>query len=565
MRRILTVGAALVVAACKGGDSTGPSVDSCNSVFGVGQVRLLDGTDRNDVCVSGGTVGQEYTLVPFYAARSAASNVQLEAQGSGLVPTSGPPNPERVPGETSPLLSLSNDRALVADVSFEAALRSHEIRDLAPRMASARAARAARSRQFGALRSSAAAAPRVGDLLNINAKFGGCSDLSLRTGRVKAITEKAIVVADEGNPSDGFTDEEYLSIGISFDTLVYPVDVENFGTPSDIDINGKSLIFFTRAVNELTTENSEDYVGGFFSGRDLLPKAALPAEDYPGCAGSNEAELFYMLVPDPTGIVNNNVRTKEFVRRRTVGVLAHEFQHLINQSRRFYVNDATELEELWLNEGLSHIAEELVFYRVSGLTPGQNIDSLRLRSSQRVLDAVNGYQVSNLGRLDLYLEAPETSSPYADNDELETRGATWQFLRYAADRKGGNQSATWRALVNSRVAGFANLTPVFGDVLPLIRDWAVAQYTDDAVSGVDARYTHPSWSYRGTVPLLRSPRVFPLKTRMVSDASQTFTLAGGGAAYLRFKVAAGGTGSVRVTSQGTTPGPAVQLVLVRTK
>jgi hypothetical protein len=563
MRRILMVGAALLVVACRGDESTGPSVDSCGSALAVGQVRLISGTDRNEVCVSGGAAGQEYTLIPFYAATSATSNVQLEAEGTGLVAASGPPNPEKVPGETSPLMSVSSSRALVAGVPFEATLRRREIRELAPRMA---AARSARSRRFGAQLSRAAATPQVGDLVMINAESNeGCANPSLRTGRVKAITERAIVVADEANPPDGFTDEEYVSIGISFDTLVYPVDVENFGAPSDIDINGRNVIFFTRAVNELTEENSDEFTGGFFFGRDLLPRRAIPEEDYPGCEGSNEAELFYMLVPDPTGIVNNNVRTKEFVRRLTVAVLAHEFQHLINASRRIYVNEALTLEELWLNEGLSHMAEELVFYRAAGLGPGQNIDSLRLRASQRVLDAVNGFQVSNLGRLDIYLEATETNSPYADDDELATRGATWQFLRYAADRKGGDQRATWQALVNSRVAGFANLRAVFGEPLPLIRDWAVAQYTDDAVAGVDASYTHPSWSYRGTVPLLRTPRVFPLKTRMVSDASQTFELAGGGVAYLRFKVAAAGTGSVRVTSQGTTPTADVQLVLVRTK
>ena len=39
--------------------------------------------------------------------------------------------------------------------------------------------------------------------------------------------------------------------------------------------------------------------------------------------------MLYMLVPDPTGEVNGNRRTRDFVGTRTAGVLAHELQHLV--------------------------------------------------------------------------------------------------------------------------------------------------------------------------------------------------------------------------------------------
>ena len=72
-----------------------------------------------------------------------------------------------------------------------------------------------------------------------------------------------------------------------------------------------------------------------------------------------------MLVPDPTGAVNSNVRTVSFVRGNTTGTLGHEFQHMINGLRRAYVTGASFFETGFLNEGLSHIAEELMFYRTS--------------------------------------------------------------------------------------------------------------------------------------------------------------------------------------------------------
>ena len=82
-------------------------------------------------------------------------------------------------------------------------------------------------------------------------------------------------------------------------------------------------ILFTRAVNELTPANSGSYVGGFFHPRDLFPRTQSPTRDV--CATSNEGELFYMIVPDPTGVVNGNRFRLGMVDTLTTGVLAHEF------------------------------------------------------------------------------------------------------------------------------------------------------------------------------------------------------------------------------------------------
>src|SRR2546423_2789496 len=130
--------------------------------------------------------------------------------------------------------------------------------------------------------------------------------------------------------------------------------------------------------------------------------------------------MFYLAVPDPNAIVNGNTSfTKNFVSHLTVSTTAHEFQHLINASRRLYVNtSATDCEVVWLNEGLSHVAEELLFLLHSGLTLRSNIDSLKLRSSQKVLDAFNSDEGSNFRRVSVYLPRTLTSSPYANDDSL---------------------------------------------------------------------------------------------------------------------------------------------------
>jgi hypothetical protein len=51
--------------------------------------------------------------------------------------------------------------------------------------------------------------------------------------------------------------------------------------------------------------------------------------------------MFYLCAPIRTGEVNNNKRSKETVRRSTQGTVAHELQHLINASRRLFVQLTT--------------------------------------------------------------------------------------------------------------------------------------------------------------------------------------------------------------------------------
>ncbi len=270
---------------------------------------------------------------------------------------------------------------------------------------------------------------------NVNAN-SACSSPDLRNFKIEAQSAHLLIVSGTDNPPGGFTTADYEAFAATFESLVYPVVTQNFGVPADIDGNGKVIAFFTRAVNELTPPNSQSVVGGFFFGRDLFPKVATSRLQ--ACPGSNEAELFYLLVPDPTSAVNGNLRSVDQVRRLTIGVIAHEFQHLILSSRRLYITNAPAnqfQETVYMEEGLSHIAEELVFYEASGgLTPRLNIGIDALRTSQARLDAFNAYMVSNSARFSTYLKDPSANSPYQKDDDLATRGAIWSFLRYLADR-----------------------------------------------------------------------------------------------------------------------------------
>jgi hypothetical protein len=172
--------------------------------------------------------------------------------------------------------------------------------------------------------------------------------------------------------------------------------------------------------------------------------------------------------------------------------------------------------------------------------------------------------LDNFGRLITYMTAPETNSPYSQIDGLQMRGAIWQLLRYSADRKGGTEQSTWSALVNTAAVGQANFNAVFGDIITMSRDWAVAQFTDDAGLNVAANYTNPSWNFRSLVPALNGGHS-ALLTHALLTAPVTVTLNGGGVAYMRFSVAANVPATIGALSSGQPVPPAVDFILVRTQ
>ena len=120
--------------------------------------------------------------------------------------------------------------------------------------------------------------------------------MTIVSQRATCIAERLIILADTANPRTGFTDAEYRQFGLTFDTLAYPVDVANFGEPSDIDKNQRAIAFFTRAVNEETPRGADYVIGGFFWERDLFPNNVPKAQG--GCAGSN---------PEPASMANGGI------------------------------------------------------------------------------------------------------------------------------------------------------------------------------------------------------------------------------------------------------------------
>lgn len=386
---------------------------------------------------------------------------------------------------------------------------------------------------------------------NVNAgsaEADQCDTPINHAARLVASSTHALIYEDNTNPTGGFTAAEYQSIINEFEATVWPVDSANFGAPSDLDGNKKFIILYTRAVNDLTPVGADFIVGGFYYARDIFPRT--PTTDLDGCPTSNLAEMVYMLVPDPTGASNGHVRTKATVREGTVGTIAHELQHLINASRRLYVNNAPVFEDVWLDEGLSHIAEELNFFAARGLAPRQNLGQTDVFATSAQIATFVAFQAQNFGRYAEYLQAPAANAPYANDDDLATRGAAWAFLRYAADRRAGNDQQLWFSLANSTSAGLTNLQNALGtDPVLWARDWAVANYTDDAAPTA-AVFQQPSWKYRD---IYANPGFggFPLQVQNLANVTTNLAIQSGSAAYLKFAVAPTQQADIRMIQAGS--------------
>jgi hypothetical protein len=529
----------------------------------VGQTISVSMSDGACITSAGG--GDEYVVVPWHGTPFGTSTVSLEVAGNGLAAPAI--SPSRAPLVSRSLYAGSDLGARSAplrrSLSFDRAIRELGRRELMP-LASRGRAELARRASAPPLATSIPTYLTVGDVVQLNANVSSCTSPIFRTGRVAATSARAIVVADTGNPSGGFTDADYARIATGYDTLVAAVEDAAFGTPTDIDANGKVVIFFTRAVNELTSASGSSFVGGYFHPRDLLPQTYY---GQPFCPASNEREMFYMPVPDPNGAVDGNAWSVGFVDSLTIRTLAHENQHLVNYGRRLYVNDALVDEEPWLNEGLSDIAEELVFYHAVGLSPRQNIGGAQF-GTQPFDGLFNMYMASNFANLAVFLHDPQSYSPYSSDYDPGTGGAAWAFLRYAADHRGSSDGDVWLRLANSQVSGFDNLFDVFGaDVPQMLSAWSVSLYTDDDAPGVDTAYTQPSWNFRSTFPALpTAAQPYPLPAATLSDnVAQAVSLRGGSSAFFRFSITAGKEAVISLTSDGWLAPAAVQATIVRTR
>ena len=304
----------------------------------------------------------------------------------------------------------------------------------------------------------------------------------------------------------------FPALGEAWERTIYPRVTAAFGAESDVDGNGKLLVFFT---HELGVHAGAGWLIGYFGGADLL----RARDDSPDCSGggSNGADMFFLndvANAEANGYPSDQARDEVFPE-----TLAHELQHLINLNQRCLLRSCGGPEETWLNEGLSKLAEdEAGFGWTRGRGRGEG--ARFLVHSDRVAQGAPGmlgYDGRSLTRW--------------EGDPIGNYQGVHAFLRYLADREGPSLA---RKLVATQAAGQENLEAAVGTPLVVaLAEWTSALLlAGDPIAGAAASrasaasrfssqlgYSGPDWSpleervgRLEPLPLGRSGAVVELRT-----------------------------------------------------
>jgi hypothetical protein len=391
---------------------------------------------------------------------------------------------------------------------------------------------------------------------NLNPGKGICKDFIPIRAVVRTLSRKATILEDVTSPPGKLSTTDYNDIAKEFDDVIFPADTLWFGAPTDLNNDQRVSIVYTPEVNKLTPPGSNGIVGGFFFGGDLLRRNEYPTSN--DCRNqTNEQEIFYLLAPDPQATINGNARTTAGVRQVTRGTIAHEFQHMINQSVRQY-NPATKaFETPWLNEGLAHFAEEVVGRAVSGFGDFQSLRTTDINPSATNQNDFLAYYRQNLTRFRLWTLRPDTSSPTSERarDQLASRGAAWALVRYAADQyANGNARAFFRKLAAGPETDIANLMLRTGRPFDeIIGGWLVANFAEDRViPGLNARYTYASWDMSDVLKSVNN-NTYPLLINQMPGTYSSMSFSGSGQYYQHRRAA--GSGALTLNLRTTTGAP----------
>lgn len=436
------------------------------------------------------------------------------------------------------------------------------------------------------------------------------------TGIVRAVGDRVAMVEDSAAELS-LTQQmqmDYDSLASEFDRNVFGLDVTYFGAPTDIDGNQRVLVLFTTKVNEFSAaQEGEGFAGGFFLGTDLADSGDGTKDGEPAtfggqgdsdpddqvCDASNEAEIMWLIAPDPDNSTGEEMSIPQ-ARQAARSTSSHEFQHMLNTGNRTV--DApdggfADVEDTWLDEGLSHVAEEIVGLGRTGKSLRDNLTAADVLGSPEEVDAFNTFLGSNFANAARYLHDPQGTQSLALSDpspipeSLKMRGFAWIFLRWLADQEapdgstgglpGSGEEQLFRALAGadgSLETGIANLEASAGDDWPgLLSDFALAMTADDdaATSG---RQQVLTWDLRDVYAELNAQsngsfpfeRPYPLAPTQQGFRAATFDfqVQGGGGRY--FTVAASGSASdvvLEITDQTgaplTTGSPQVSIVRVQ--
>ena len=470
-RLVSVVASLIVLVACNSDKGVTPPITAKPCGSG-GTVQLSALQAATIACSTGTTVtlqggGASYLIVPNLATGNALNRLNTYTIGlvsgasANVAPVNGPSLDVSSGGERgAPPFGLERRGRQRA---FDATLM-----DLARQHVASGAWRPIVHRLSPGIPAARTTVPPVGSVQQFHVLSSEKPERFSRVGaRLSYVGTNILIYVDTLAPANGFTPDQLNAFGQLFDQTLYPIDLNAFGTPSDIDQNGHLIVLLSPVVNALTPTAdcaTQGFFGGFFDGIDLSSTDT----------SSNQGEIFYSLVPDPNATVSCAHSVAD-LEAETPATFLHELQHLINFSQHFVVHHgAPELG--WLDEGLSIVAEELgSLYYEDKFPPPQG----RTNPAQLFPDSSQGFINGLLFDSYSYLLKTDTATVTLHSDAdggLAWRGGDWLLMRWLGDVKG---TAIYKTLIQSNLTGTANIAGAAGESFDaLFGDFSLALYTD---------------------------------------------------------------------------------------
>ncbi len=308
---------------------------------------------------------------------------------------------------------------------------------------------------------SAAKAVSMGQVetFRVLSNLSSTSTFTMIDASVRCIGSSVIfyVDTDPRINSNVLSDSDIQSLCSEFDDVASR-EQQLLGETSDVDGDGKVAILMTKQINMLGGYAGGIITGFFWAGDLYDVSSSNPA--------SNHREIIYTMVPDPAGTFGTTV-TRDFALNSLLpAVLPHELQHAINYNQHVFV-DGTPPETNWLNEGMSHLAEDIM-----------------------------GYGQENPSRYALYLSNPSNAGVVTlRQPNLYERGASYLFLRYLYEQAASGDTFV-RNLEQSGLTGVENVEASFagGSGFSMFHEflarWTVALAMTDEGITADSRFIY---------------------------------------------------------------------------
>ncbi|HPA45809.1 MAG TPA: hypothetical protein PK395_08595 [bacterium] len=363
-----------------------------------------------------------------------------------------------------------------------------------------------------------AAPPAVGDQRSFLI-YGGATV----TGTLRYLGSHAAIYVDNTiwMQGEAAVDQDLLdSQGEFFDSVTYPVISSVFGAPGDVNADGHIAILLTTVAAS---------VGGdaFFYSGDLFTRNELDPR-FP----TNTMEILYVAPPNTPG--------RSIDEGDIPGNISHEFQHLINfyyHSLVYGSRNGLHDEEKWLDEGLSHLAEDFVGYA----------------------------RATNPDRIQRFLGSTDTVGIVVDYNPSSTqRGGEYLLCRYLSDRFG---EGVIQKIVKTGKQGISNVEAAVGTSFKnILRDWSRTVFLSDLEITSDPKYNYTAFADLGYAPgrWWGKPKMF-LTDFSSPYYSQHFgalyygLLPGGAFGFALFRHSNGGSKEI-VLERISGPAPEVDLV-----